>query len=266
MGNSKLYVGNMSFKTSEDELRSAFGQFGTVSDVYIAMDKMTNRPRGFAFVTMGTPEEAKTAAEKLNGADLGGRALGTRLALNLGGIKFEDKRYEFSAWPEFKPHTPLGQLPVLEVDGQHITQSSAILRYAGRLAGLVPSDSFQQLRVDEVLSLIDELLGVPSADKPEDLKGKRETFVETKMKRNLRHIDEIIARSGSGYVSSSGLSIADLALFAAANFISIKFLDHVDPTLAGQYPHIKEALTKIQQHPKLADYFAAHPKESTIVA
>ena len=75
MGNSKLYVGNMSFKTSEDELRSAFGQFGTVSDVYVAMDKMTGRPRGFAFVTMGTAEEAKLAAEKLNGVDLGGRAL-----------------------------------------------------------------------------------------------------------------------------------------------------------------------------------------------
>jgi cold-inducible RNA-binding protein len=75
MGNSKLYVGNMSFKTSEDELRSAFSQFGTVSDVYVAMDKMTGRPRGFAFVTMGSPEEAKVAAEKLNGVDLGGRAL-----------------------------------------------------------------------------------------------------------------------------------------------------------------------------------------------
>jgi RNA recognition motif-containing protein len=75
MGNSKLYVGNMSFKTSEDELRSAFGQFGNVTDVYIAMDKMTNRPRGFAFVTMSTAEEAKVAAEKLNGADLGGRTL-----------------------------------------------------------------------------------------------------------------------------------------------------------------------------------------------
>ena len=72
---SKLYVGNMSFKTSEDELRSAFGQFGNVTDVYVAMDKMTGRPRGFAFVTFGSPEEAKVAAEKLNGADLGGRAL-----------------------------------------------------------------------------------------------------------------------------------------------------------------------------------------------
>ena len=75
MGNSKLYVGNMSFKTSEDELRTAFGAFGTVTDVYVAMDKMTGRPRGFAFVTMGTPEEAKAAAEKLNGVDLGGRTL-----------------------------------------------------------------------------------------------------------------------------------------------------------------------------------------------
>ena len=75
MSNSKLYVGNLSFKTSEDELRSAFGQFGAVTDVYVAMDKMTGRPRGFAFVTMGTDEEAKAAAEKLNGTDLGGRQL-----------------------------------------------------------------------------------------------------------------------------------------------------------------------------------------------
>ena len=75
MSNSKLYVGNLSFKTTEDELRSHFGQFGTVTDVYVAMDKMTGRPRGFAFVTMGTAEEAKVAAEKVNGVELGGRQL-----------------------------------------------------------------------------------------------------------------------------------------------------------------------------------------------
>jgi len=75
MSNSKLYVGNLSFKTTEDELRSTFGQFGTVTDLYVAMDKMTGRPRGFAFVTMGTAEEAKAAAEKMNGTDVGGRQL-----------------------------------------------------------------------------------------------------------------------------------------------------------------------------------------------
>jgi len=75
MSNAKLYVGNLSFKTTEDDLRSHFGQFGTVADVYVAMDKMTGRPRGFAFVTMGTAEEAKVAAEKINGTELGGRQL-----------------------------------------------------------------------------------------------------------------------------------------------------------------------------------------------
>ncbi|HVU16999.1 MAG TPA: RNA-binding protein [Candidatus Didemnitutus sp.] len=75
MSNSKLYVGNLSFQTSEAELRSHFEQFGSVTDIYVAMDKFTGRPRGFAFVTMGTPDEAKVAIEKTNGVDFGGRAL-----------------------------------------------------------------------------------------------------------------------------------------------------------------------------------------------
>lgn len=73
--NSKLYVGNMSFKTTEADLRDAFGQFGSLTDVYIANDRETGRPRGFAFVTFSTEEESKLAAEKMNGADLDGRAL-----------------------------------------------------------------------------------------------------------------------------------------------------------------------------------------------
>jgi cold-inducible RNA-binding protein len=73
--NSKLYVGNMSFNTTEDALRTAFGQFGAVTDVYIANDRETGRPRGFAFVTFATEEESKLATEKMNGVDLDGRAL-----------------------------------------------------------------------------------------------------------------------------------------------------------------------------------------------
>ncbi len=73
--NSKLYVGNLSFNTNESALRAAFEQFGAVTDVYIANDRETGRPRGFAFVTMGTAEEAKVASEKMNGTQLDGRAL-----------------------------------------------------------------------------------------------------------------------------------------------------------------------------------------------
>ncbi len=73
--NSKLYVGNLSFQTTEAELRDAFGQFGTVTDVYIASDRETGRPRGFAFVTFNTEEESKLATEKMNGVDIGGRQI-----------------------------------------------------------------------------------------------------------------------------------------------------------------------------------------------
>jgi RNA recognition motif-containing protein len=75
MSNSKLYVGNLSFQTTESELRAHFEQHGAVTDIYVAMDKFTGRPRGFAFVTMGTAEEAKAAIEKIHGTELGGRAL-----------------------------------------------------------------------------------------------------------------------------------------------------------------------------------------------
>lgn len=73
--NSKLYVGNLSFNTTEDSLRNTFGQFGAVTDVHIATDRETGSPRGFAFVTFNTAEESKLAIEKLNGTDLDGRAL-----------------------------------------------------------------------------------------------------------------------------------------------------------------------------------------------
>ena len=72
--NSKLYVGNMSFKTTEADLRDAFGQFGTLTDVYIANDRETGRPRGFGFVEMPQADAAR-AIQALNGYSMGGRPL-----------------------------------------------------------------------------------------------------------------------------------------------------------------------------------------------
>lgn len=71
----RLFVGNLSFRTSEEELRSAFEEYGVVQDAKIITDRETGRSRGFGFLTMGSPEEAKNAIEGMNGADLGGRPL-----------------------------------------------------------------------------------------------------------------------------------------------------------------------------------------------
>jgi cold-inducible RNA-binding protein len=71
----RLYVGNLSFNTTELELRDVFSQHGTVAETKMVMDRETGRPRGFAFVEMGSDAEAKQAIDQLNGRELGGRAL-----------------------------------------------------------------------------------------------------------------------------------------------------------------------------------------------
>ena len=77
---TKLFVGNLSFKTTENDLQDAFSAHGTVVETNLMMDRMTGRPRGFAFVTMSTPEEAQKAIEALNGASIDGRALTVNVA------------------------------------------------------------------------------------------------------------------------------------------------------------------------------------------
>ncbi len=71
----KLYVGNLSFQTSEDELRDLFSQHGDVASVSLVMDRETGRPRGFGFVEMGSDAEAVEAVNKLNGSELDGRKI-----------------------------------------------------------------------------------------------------------------------------------------------------------------------------------------------
>ena len=73
--NTKLFVGNLSFNTTENDLQDAFAAHGTVTEANLMMDRSTGRPRGFAFVTMGSPEEAQKAIDALNGAAMDGRNL-----------------------------------------------------------------------------------------------------------------------------------------------------------------------------------------------
>jgi len=77
---NKLFVGNLSFNTTENDLQDAFAAHGTVTETNLMMDRMTNRPRGFGFVTMGSAEEAQKAIEALNGKELDGRALTVNVA------------------------------------------------------------------------------------------------------------------------------------------------------------------------------------------
>ena len=77
---SKLFVGNLDFKTTKEEVETLFAQVGSIRDVFIPMDRGTGRPRGFAFVEYETEEEAEQAIERFNNYELSGRALRVNLA------------------------------------------------------------------------------------------------------------------------------------------------------------------------------------------
>src|SRR5437762_6103424 len=80
MSNTKLFVGNLSFNTTENDLQDAFAAHGTVLEANLMMDRLSGRPRGFGFVTMSTPEEAQAAIGALNGKEIDGRALTVNVA------------------------------------------------------------------------------------------------------------------------------------------------------------------------------------------
>ena len=77
---NKLFVGNLSFNVTENDLQDAFAAHGTVVETNLMMDRTTGRPRGFGFITMSTADEAQKAIDALNGKDLDGRALTVNVA------------------------------------------------------------------------------------------------------------------------------------------------------------------------------------------
>lgn len=77
---TKLFVGNLDFNLTENDLQDAFAAHGTVLEADLVMDRDTGRPRGFGFVTMSTPEEAQKAIESLNNTALGGRTIAVNVA------------------------------------------------------------------------------------------------------------------------------------------------------------------------------------------
>ncbi len=77
---NKLYVGNLSYNTTENDLQDAFAAHGTVLQTNVMTDRVTGRARGFGFVTMSTAQEAEVAVQELNGVSLDGRALTVNVA------------------------------------------------------------------------------------------------------------------------------------------------------------------------------------------
>jgi len=190
----------------------------------------------------------------------GGRAEPARLAMHMGNIAFEDCRISHADFAEVRKSTPFGQLPTLHVDGIQVTQSDAMTRYVGKLAGLYPTDPFQALLCDEVMSAVEDAnikMGPTYSMTGEALKEARTALVNGPLTMYLRWLQSQLQAHGGEYFADLRLTIADLKVFAYVRGLNSGRLDHVPTDLVENLaPQLNIHMQRIANTPAVAQYYA----------
>ncbi|MBE2263089.1 MAG: glutathione S-transferase family protein [Burkholderiaceae bacterium] len=190
----------------------------------------------------------------------GGRAEPVRLALAIGGVAFEDHRLDYAAFGEFRKSTPFGQVPTLQVGDEMVTQSDAMLRYAGKLAGLYPADPFQALLCDEVTYVVEEAsvkLGPTFRMTGDAQKEARLALVNGSMPVYLAWLQKQLLARGGEYFADNRLTVADLKVFVDVRGLNSGRLDHVPTDLVEKVaPALKAHMQRVAGTPAVAAYYA----------
>ena len=189
----------------------------------------------------------------------GGRAEPARLAFHLGGIAFEDHRFAPAEFAEVRKTTPLNQVPTLQISGEQVTQSDAITRYAGKLAGLYPEDPVQALYCDEVMSALEDVtirIGNTFGLAGDALKSAREALAADLLPRYLRWLDSRLEAHGGEYLADRRLTIADLKAFVLLGWLASGKLDHIPTDLVDTVaPKLAAYVARIAAIPAIAAWY-----------
>ena len=190
----------------------------------------------------------------------GGRAEPARLAMHIGNIAFEDYRFTYADLAAVRKSTPFGQIPTLHVDGVQVTQSDAITRYVGKLAGLYPADPFQALLCDEVMSAVEDAIikmGPTYRLTGDALKEARIALANGPLTMYLVWLQNQLQAHGGEYFADHRLTIADLKVFTYVRDLNSGRLDHVPTDLVEKVaPQLNIHMNRVAQTPAVAQYYA----------
>ena len=192
----------------------------------------------------------------------GGRAEPIRIAFHKAGIDFEDCRLSFPEFMAMRGSTRFDALPVLEIDGAAVTQSNAIGRYIGKMAGLYPEDDLQALYCDEALGAAEDTFHsiVPTFGlEGEALRLARGKLVDGRLSTYMRGLGELLQRGGD-YFADDRLTIADLKVLTLTRCLSSGALDHVPADLIQRVaPGLVDHQNRVEKHPVVTAYYASRP-------
>jgi glutathione S-transferase len=194
----------------------------------------------------------------------GSRGEVARLVMRIAGIAFEDKRIAGKDWPALRDSTPFQSLPVLEVDGKVIAQSNTINRYLGKLAGLYPKDDWQAALVDEVMDAVEDIIimiGSTFALEGEAKKKAREALAAGSIAHFLRQFEARLKAGGGEWFVENRLTVADLKCYLLVRWLKSGVLDHIPADIVDKHaPLLAKHLQRVNNHPKIAAYYAARRK------
>lgn len=189
----------------------------------------------------------------------GGRAEPVRIAFHAAGIEFVDHRISFPEFSELRSGFRFTAVPVLEIDGDAVTQSNGMLRYLGKLSGLYPEDGLQALYCDEALGVIEDSYHKMARTfflEGDELKEARQTFIESWLTPLLKGLDELLTRGGGQYFADNRLTVADLKVFVYLRHLISGGLDHVPADIVQQLaPALAEYDERIQNDPIVVAYY-----------
>jgi glutathione S-transferase len=183
---------------------------------------------------------------------LDARGLTARAALAIAGIEFEDKHIAFADFPAAKPTLPLGQLPILSIDGEQHTQTAAIVRYALARGGKAPTDPLTILRSTELVEIFVELnYKAPQTKDEEEKKRLRQEFAAGKLAQSLAFIDSRIGSYGKQFAVADTVTEADLHLLATVHTLKTGFFDHIPADTTDKYEHITRVFNAVYALPEV---------------
>jgi len=180
-----------------------------------------------------------------------------RFLLSYGNVEFVDERFNEEDWPKIKPTTPYGQVPVLEVDGKKIAQSTAISRYLAKQYGLAGKNDWESLEIDATVDTIHDVrakIAAYSYEKNETAKEEKLKIAKEVVPDYLKRLDDQVQKNG-GYFVGGALTWADLTFVAILDYLNYMMKENI----IEKYENLKQLKQKVEEVPAIKSWIEKRP-------
>jgi len=194
--------------------------------------------------------------------DFYGRGEVSRLLFAIAGVEYEDIHVDMKDWPELKPKTPFGQVPLLEFEGRVFCQSNTIARYLANKFGFAGKNELDRIQADMIVDCIVDLINPMCPIYHEDDLAKRDEMIkkyaEGDLKTHFANLEKFLEanNAGNGFFVGDSITWADLSWIAVLDWIYfLKF-----GPLVESFPKLAALRGRVEANPRIAEWMRKRPK------